>query len=52
MQQFGIMFDQWECVCYVSVYKFGWCVNIVWFMMLVNIVRFMVFMRAGGPSVY
>ena len=45
----------------MSVYKFGWCVNIVWFMMLVNIVWLMmlvnivqliVFMCAGGPSVY
>jgi hypothetical protein len=52
MQRFRIKFDQWECVCYVSVYKFGWCVNIVRFIMLVNIMRFMVLMCAGGSSVY
>jgi hypothetical protein len=41
MQHLGIMFDQWECVCYVSVYKFGWLVHIVRLMVFVNIVRFM-----------
>jgi hypothetical protein len=37
MQHLGIMFDQWECVYYVSVYKFGCSVNIVRLRMLVNI---------------
>jgi hypothetical protein len=48
MQHFGIMFDQWECAYYVSVYKFGCLVNIVRFMMLVNSVRLMMYMCAGG----
>jgi hypothetical protein len=37
MQHLGIMFDQWECVYYASVYKSGCFVNIVPFRMLVNI---------------
>jgi hypothetical protein len=37
MQRPGIMFDQWECVYYVSVYESGCFVNIVRFRMLVNI---------------
>jgi hypothetical protein len=52
MQHLGIMFDQWECSYYVSVYKFGWLVNIVRLMVFVNIVRLMVLMCAGSSSVY
>jgi hypothetical protein len=52
VQHPGIMFNQWECVYYVGVYKFGCSVNIVWFMMLVNIVRLMVLMCAGSSRVY
>jgi hypothetical protein len=41
MQHLEIMFDQWECACYVSVYGFGWLVHIVRLMVFVNNVRFM-----------
>jgi hypothetical protein len=57
MQHLGIMFDQWECACYISVYRFGWLVHIVRLMVFVNIVRFMMLVCvsvvcAGGSGVY
>jgi hypothetical protein len=40
-------FDQWECACYVSVYKLGWLLHIVRLMVFVNIVRFMMLVCVG-----
>jgi hypothetical protein len=61
MQHSGFCLTSGKCVCYVSVYKFGrpvntvrvmMCVNMVWFIVLINIMQLVVLMCASGSCVY